>query len=91
MGQDDASSLRPDGGPMRPKDAKTSLQSEPTTAISSVDIQTLSFPDGSRGTFSTPGTRAVSTPLSRGSGSGSGHATPARSQSGGEEMMARAS
>lgn len=27
------------------------LQSQPTTALSSVDIQTLSFPDGSRGTF----------------------------------------
>lgn len=30
------------------------LQSQPTTALSSIDIQTLSFPDGSRGTFSTP-------------------------------------
>ncbi|XDG06805.1 hypothetical protein ABKA04_006420 [Annulohypoxylon sp. FPYF3050] len=30
------------------------LQSKPTTAISSMNIQTLSFPDGSRGTFSTP-------------------------------------
>ncbi|KAI1461991.1 vacuolar fusion protein MON1 [Annulohypoxylon moriforme] len=29
------------------------LQSKPTTAISSMNIQTLSFPDGSRGTFST--------------------------------------
>ncbi|KAI9736887.1 MAG: Vacuolar fusion protein mon1 [Claussenomyces sp. TS43310] len=29
------------------------LQSKPTTALSSVDIQTLSFPDGTRGTFST--------------------------------------
>ncbi|KAI1098489.1 vacuolar fusion protein MON1 [Jackrogersella minutella] len=28
------------------------LQSKPTTAISSMNIQTLSFPDGSRGTFS---------------------------------------
>jgi vacuolar fusion protein MON1 len=27
------------------------LQSQPTTALSSVDVQTLSFPDGSRGTF----------------------------------------
>src|SRR5277367_4864843 len=27
------------------------LQSQPTTALSSIDIQTLSFPDGSRGTF----------------------------------------
>ncbi|KAI1172462.1 vacuolar fusion protein MON1 [Nemania sp. FL0916] len=30
------------------------LQSKPTTALSSMTIQTLSFPDGSRGTFSTP-------------------------------------
>lgn len=29
------------------------LQSKPTTALSSMNIQTLSFPDGSRGTFST--------------------------------------
>ncbi|OTA98064.1 hypothetical protein M426DRAFT_326280 [Hypoxylon sp. CI-4A] len=29
------------------------LQLKPTTAISSMNIQTLSFPDGSRGTFST--------------------------------------
>ncbi|KAI2618898.1 vacuolar fusion protein MON1 [Hypoxylon sp. NC1633] len=29
------------------------LQSKPTTALSSMSIQTLSFPDGSRGTFST--------------------------------------
>lgn len=27
------------------------LQSQPTIALSSIDIQTLSFPDGSRGTF----------------------------------------
>ncbi|XXG94469.1 hypothetical protein Hte_000726 [Hypoxylon texense] len=29
------------------------LSSKPTTAVSSMNIQTLSFPDGSRGTFST--------------------------------------
>ncbi len=29
------------------------FQSQPTTALSSIDIQTLSFPDGSRGTFPT--------------------------------------
>src|SRR6185437_11917274 len=39
------------------------LQSKPTTAVSPIDIQTLSFPDGSRGTFSTPGARAASTPV----------------------------
>ncbi|KAI0404235.1 vacuolar fusion protein MON1 [Xylaria palmicola] len=35
-----------------PKD-RASLQSKPTTALSSMNIQTVSFPDGSRGTFST--------------------------------------
>lgn len=43
------------GGPKRP-----ALQSKPTTALSSVDIQTLSFPDGTRGTFSTPVSRTAS-------------------------------
>ncbi|KIE03437.1 Vacuolar fusion protein mon-1, partial [Metarhizium majus ARSEF 297] len=42
------------------------LQAQPTTALTSVDIQTLSFPDGTRGTFSTPGNRSVSTPVSSG-------------------------
>lgn len=32
--------------------AKPTLQAKPTTALSSIDIQTLSFPDGTRGTFS---------------------------------------
>ncbi|KAK3394727.1 DUF254-domain-containing protein [Podospora didyma] len=44
-------------------------QSKPTTAVSSIDISTLSFPDGSRGTFST--SRVASA-------SASGHATPSR-------------
>ncbi|RDW85040.1 putative MON1 [Coleophoma cylindrospora] len=39
---------------------RPSLLSKPTTAVSSIDIQTLSFPDGSRGTFSTPASRSVS-------------------------------
>jgi len=39
---------------------RPTLQSKATTQISSVDIQTLSFPDGSRGTFSTPANRPVS-------------------------------
>ncbi|KAI1660040.1 DUF254-domain-containing protein [Daldinia decipiens] len=34
---------------------RPNLSSKPTTAISSMNIQTLSFPDGSRGTFSTAG------------------------------------
>ena len=50
------------------------LQSKPTTALSSFDIQTLSFPDGSRGTFSTPGLKSVSSP----SPSLSGYGTPSR-------------
>jgi hypothetical protein len=49
------------------------LQSKPTTAVSSIDIQTLSFPDGSRGTFSTPGPRTVSSPVPV----TSGYTTPA--------------
>ncbi|KID76836.1 Vacuolar fusion protein MON1 [Metarhizium brunneum] len=56
------------------------LQAQPTTALTSVDIQTLSFPDGTRGTFSTPGNRSVSTPV------GSGYDSPGykASLSGGE-------
>ncbi|PNY24750.1 Vacuolar fusion protein MON1 [Tolypocladium capitatum] len=55
-------------------------QAHATTAITPIDIQTLSFPDGSRGTFSTPGTRSASTPT------GSGPASPSHraSVSGGE-------
>jgi len=49
------------------------LQSKPTTAVSSVDIQTLSFPDGSRGTFSTPASRSVSETVS---GLSAGTSTP---------------
>ena len=36
------------------------LQAKPTIAVSSVDIQTLSFPDGTRGTFQTPASRSIS-------------------------------
>lgn len=53
----------PDGSPRRLESAQLP-QARPTTAVSSIDIQTLSFPDGSRGTFSTPGIRAVSTTAS---------------------------
>lgn len=49
----------------------------PTIALSSVDIQTLSFPDGSRGTFSTPASRAVSQTVSL-SEESAGHRTPSR-------------
>ncbi|EFX05962.1 vacuolar fusion protein mon1 [Grosmannia clavigera kw1407] len=40
-------------GPGAQSTASAPLQAKPTTAISSIDIQTLSFPDGSRGTFTT--------------------------------------
>lgn len=50
---------------------------KPTTALSSVDIQTLSFPDGTRGTFSTPASRAVSQSVSFSETSG-GQSTPTR-------------
>ncbi|KAL0939112.1 vacuolar fusion protein mon1 [Colletotrichum truncatum] len=55
-----------------------------TTAVTPLDIQTLSFPDGSRGTFSTPGTRAVSTPTQS---SKSGQGTPTRTLNEGEDSM----
>lgn len=51
------------------------LQSQPTTAATNIDIQTLSFPDGSRGTFSTPANRSVSDSVSVQTGD---FATPAR-------------
>ncbi|PBP24630.1 Vacuolar fusion protein mon-1 [Diplocarpon rosae] len=38
--------------------------SKPTTGLSSIEIQTLSFPDGSRGTFSSPVSRSVSEAVS---------------------------
>ncbi|KFY28238.1 hypothetical protein V493_03028, partial [Pseudogymnoascus sp. VKM F-4281 (FW-2241)] len=38
--------------PSTPLPARPKFQAQPTTALSSIDIQTLSFPDGSRGTFS---------------------------------------
>ncbi|KFH47219.1 Vacuolar fusion protein-like protein [Hapsidospora chrysogenum ATCC 11550] len=39
------------------------LQAHATTAVAPVEIQTLSFPDGSRGTFSSPGPKSASSPL----------------------------
>lgn len=56
------------------------LLSKPTTALSSVDIQTLSFPDGSRGTFSTPAKSAASDSASGTAGS----STPKLSRNGSE-------
>ncbi|KAF4781862.1 vacuolar fusion protein MON1 [Colletotrichum scovillei] len=58
-----------------------------TTAVTPLDIQTLSFPDGSRGTFSTTGSRAVATPVQ----SSSGQATPTRTLGEGEDSMSIAS
>ncbi|KAK1600246.1 trafficking protein Mon1 [Colletotrichum navitas] len=59
-----------------------------TTAVTPLDIQTLSFPDGSRGTFSTSGNRAVSTPAQS---SKSGQGTPIRTLAEGEDSMSIAS
>ncbi|KAF8863457.1 DUF254-domain-containing protein [Acephala macrosclerotiorum] len=53
---------------------------KPTTALSSVDIHTLSFPDGTRGTFSAPASRAVSQTVSFSETSG-GQSTPSRKAS----------
>lgn len=60
-----------------------------TTAITPVDIQTLSFPDGSRGTFSTPAAagRSDATPPSP----TSGVATPRRGFGGTDDSMSVAS
>lgn len=86
MGQETPS---PDGARPRPLPPRravsgsadtSSLQAQATTALTPVDIQTLSFPDGSRGTFSTPGTRAVSAPMGMDHGAHSRNA----SMSGGE-------
>ncbi|KAI0018329.1 vacuolar fusion protein MON1 [Xylariomycetidae sp. FL0641] len=67
MGKEDASSSAADDGherppPLPPRPSQNHalnaaerppLQSHPTTALSSMNIQTLSFPDGTRGTFTT--------------------------------------
>ncbi|KAK0731577.1 trafficking protein Mon1-domain-containing protein [Lasiosphaeris hirsuta] len=65
--------------PRRKQSGEVSLQvalaqPRPTTALSSIDISTLSFPDGSRGTFPTTAMRVVSSPIP----SASGYATPSR-------------
>jgi hypothetical protein len=51
------------------------LQAKATTAVSSVDIETLTFPDGSRGTFTAPGSRTLSGSVSELS---AGQQTPSR-------------
>ncbi|EAQ92715.1 hypothetical protein CHGG_00950 [Chaetomium globosum CBS 148.51] len=55
-------------------------QAKPTTAVSSIDISTVSFPDGSRGTFSTSAPRVGFTPHTNASGYG----TPGRDATGGD-------
>jgi hypothetical protein len=75
--------LQTSKSPATTTEKRPTLLSKPTTAVSSVDIQTLSFPDGSRGTFSTPASRAVSESIS---GTTGGQTTPSRklSRSGSE-------
>ncbi|EEU46415.1 uncharacterized protein NECHADRAFT_78990 [Fusarium vanettenii 77-13-4] len=53
----------------------SALQAQAVTAITPVEVQTLSFPDGSRGTFPTPGPDSVPSPAD------SGHASPSRHES----------
>ncbi|KAI1499145.1 trafficking protein Mon1-domain-containing protein [Biscogniauxia marginata] len=58
MGKEDAASSGIAQGeerppPLPPRPAPAAVVGKPTTAVSSMNIQTLSFPDGSRGTFST--------------------------------------
>lgn len=61
--------------PLTSTTSRPALLSKPTTAISSVEIQTLSFPDGTRGTFSLPASRSVSESVSNTS---NGENTPSR-------------
>ena len=70
--------LQTSNRPATPTERRPALQSKATTAVSSVDIQTLSFPDGTRGTFSTPASRAVSESIP---GTSGGHSTPSRKPS----------
>lgn len=76
-------SLRPSGEssltPFTPSN-RPALQSRPTTAVASVDVQTRSFSDGLRGFFSIPGYRAVSESLSI-TGLSTGQSTPGRKTS----------
>ena len=57
--------LQTGNGPSAPQSpTRPVLQAKATTALSSLEIQTLSFPDGSRGTFSTPASGTLSEPVS---------------------------
>lgn len=55
---------RPPIGSIPLEGKRPRLQSNPTTALSSIDIQTVSFPDGSRETYSTSHNRAASDSVS---------------------------
>jgi hypothetical protein len=71
-----SSLLQTTNQPATPTDRPSpALQSQATTAVSSVDIQILSFPDGSRAAFSSPASRTVSESLS------GGQSTPSRKAS----------
>lgn len=78
MGKDAASPEDEQRPPLPPRSSTSasidpkSLQAQATTAVTPVDIQTLSFPDGSRGTFPFPGSNNIS---DRGE---SGHTTPSQ-------------
>ena len=69
--------------PASPTTKRPTLQANATTAVSSVDIQTLSFPDGSRGTFSTSAPQAVSETRS---GTSGGRSTPKKLSRSGSEF-----
>ncbi|KAF4850924.1 Vacuolar fusion protein MON1 [Colletotrichum siamense] len=80
--------------PLPPRPSRPSLDSNhsidarmamaaATTAVTPLDIQTLSFPDGSRGTFSTPGPRTSVASSKNGSGS----ATPTTGMNEMEDSM----
>jgi hypothetical protein len=75
----------PSRPPLTTSKQRPALQAKPTTAISSVDIETLSFPDGSRGTFSTPASRGVSESVSI-SGTSGGQSTPRKVSRNGSEF-----
>lgn len=57
-GSDDNNDERPPPLPPRRASVQVDFASKPTTAISSIDVQTVSFPDGSRGTFEGSGAPA---------------------------------
>lgn len=70
----DADDERPP--PLPPRRASVQIDAgRPTTALTSVDVQTLSFPDGSRGTFEAAAAAAGSSSMAT-SRVPSGHTTP---------------